>query len=732
MMPTASNNAIVPSANSWGTSLTEKDYAALDKCFISREVAEDAGLRRVTDQEARELLGMNGRSGSFAGILFPYRLLGTSHTCAYRVRRDTPDVEDHGDKVIERAKYMSAVGGGNRIYFAPGTLPAWISDCTIPIVIVEGEKKTLAMSRVAWEGLGDSAEHPRFVAIGLSGVWSWRGRIGKALASDGSHRDVRGVIPDLRQIALQNREVTILFDANCHTNPKVAEARRALAGWLSAQGARVRLVELKPEPGINGPDDAAAKHGAEYILETLRSALPFESDLSPQVLSADEKAVVQQHPYRGFLRDFEKYAQECAPEVPPSYLTLVGLVLAAGVLAGRLKTDSDLRPNIAGLIVGIQGVGKSLGAKIARRLIRSVEDQEEAGYKKDLARLKLMLKDMGPSDEAEKASLEGEIREMEEQGRPKIIIASQASVEGLLEGLSNNPGGIVDYDEFGQFLKDCSRDHLRSARENLTKALDGNPIVYLRTRGQTVDVPDPILSFWGTINIKSLQEAASNEDLFGGLFSRILFCVPNLKFAIPIPKEGDSKAKDLLIEQIRTWRKLKSILVVFAAGVQDRAQEYAYRIAPFRRGEPVDILTEDEVASVTSIRYATHAQKVAILIAAGENPGFENRKVLVEMRHMVLAIDLVERFRQDAIRLLRHVEPRDQMVADAEKLLAKIRKLPGRDRSYYQRLMRWDARHFGAAIAELERERPSRINWEKEGSTGGRDKQTYFPVLQKG
>jgi hypothetical protein len=50
------------------------------------------------------------------------------------------------------------------------------------------------------------------------------------------------------------------------------------------------------------------------------------------------------------------------------------------------------------------------------------------------------------------------------------------------------------------------------------------------------------------------------------------------------------------------------------------------------------------------------------------------------------------------------------MLADADSLLAKIRRHPGRDRSDYQRMMRgWPATRFNAATAELESSK--RVSW---------------------
>lgn len=54
-----------------GALLTTDDLARLAKCGITREVAEQALLRRVESPEGAVLVGRNG-SGDYSGIVFPY------------------------------------------------------------------------------------------------------------------------------------------------------------------------------------------------------------------------------------------------------------------------------------------------------------------------------------------------------------------------------------------------------------------------------------------------------------------------------------------------------------------------------------------------------------------------------------------------------------------------------------------------------------------------------------
>lgn len=251
--------------------LTTRDLAALERSFITSELAAQAGLFRVDTIDDARLVGRDGARGDYAGIVFPNVWAGETAPREYRLRRDHPDLEQQPDGTIkEKAKYLSPPGRGNMLYFAPGTLPEHLADASLPVVITEGEKKTLALYRLAHDKTEGSP--PRFLAVGVSGVWNWRGTVGKTHDEKGARRDVKGVIADFDRIAWQGRIVHIIYDANVATNESVSAARRELSKELKRRGAKVRLVDLPQEAGINGIDDLLAAHGADYALSLIEAA----------------------------------------------------------------------------------------------------------------------------------------------------------------------------------------------------------------------------------------------------------------------------------------------------------------------------------------------------------------------------------------------------------------------------------------------------------------------------
>lgn len=262
------------------SSLTTADFESLNWSYITPDLAKQALLYRVDSVEGAELIGRNG-SGDYSGIVFPYVLPGSDHPREYRLRRDNPDLEQRSDGTIkEKAKYLSPPGRSNMLYFVPMTDPEWLTDASLPVCITEGEKKTLALWELSWHGLSDAGLMPRFLPVGLSGAWNWRGTVGKTANATGQRQAVKGVIPDFDLIKWKKRDVYLVFDTNVKTNESVQAARRELGKELTRRGAVVRFVDLPEMAGVNGVDDLLALKGVDYVSALFDGAKSSESEIT--------------------------------------------------------------------------------------------------------------------------------------------------------------------------------------------------------------------------------------------------------------------------------------------------------------------------------------------------------------------------------------------------------------------------------------------------------------------
>ena len=185
-----------------------------------------------------------------AALVFPFRNSAGGSGYA-RVKFDQPR------RIIGRVvKYESPRGRPNEIYFPPNTLPS-LNDPTVPLLITEGEKKSLA------------ADQNALPCIGLVGVFGWKAAGGEQLLSG------------LERIAWQHRDVRIVFDSDVQHNPEIQAAEARLAVQLARRGALVRVVRLPDgPPGADGQptkmglDDFIVAHG----LPALRALLDAAED----------------------------------------------------------------------------------------------------------------------------------------------------------------------------------------------------------------------------------------------------------------------------------------------------------------------------------------------------------------------------------------------------------------------------------------------------------------------
>lgn len=246
--------------------LTPQDLNTLEHdSWIDQATAERFGLRRVNSIEGADLVGRTARE-DYAGIVFPIYWPGDSKPREHHLRRDHPPMENGKPK----QKYLAPPGRPNMLLFGPDESAEALNDTTVPIVLVEGLKKLVASYRLVRH---DSAQ-PRFLACAISGVWNWRGTIGKTVDPSGARVDDKGVIPDFDRVKWDGRKVVVIFDSDCATNDSVAAARRGLRAELKKRGARAVAVDLPMLGGLDktGFDDLLAAWGPERVLEWMATA----------------------------------------------------------------------------------------------------------------------------------------------------------------------------------------------------------------------------------------------------------------------------------------------------------------------------------------------------------------------------------------------------------------------------------------------------------------------------
>jgi hypothetical protein len=170
------------------------------------------------------------------------------HFC--RVRYLEPLPHRVGFVKPKNQKYDQPRGSGQRVYFCP-TIP-WtemLANATEPLVITEGEKKSIAACLAG------------VPTIGLGGVFNFK---------DGFD----SLIAELEATVWKAREFFLCFDSDAATNKNIQAAEARLVDELQRKrGARGYLVRL-PQAGDDkvGLDDFLLAHGVQSFYTLLQSA----------------------------------------------------------------------------------------------------------------------------------------------------------------------------------------------------------------------------------------------------------------------------------------------------------------------------------------------------------------------------------------------------------------------------------------------------------------------------
>jgi hypothetical protein len=179
----------------------------LEESAISQEIVRERGYRTVQTKAELERLGFAGSQRNPPGLLIPIYAPHGEIT-NYQFRPDRPRITDGRPIKYETPK-------GSRMTldvhpFARGKL----GDPSIPLWVTEGVKK------------GDALVSRGLCAVSLLGVWNWRGvnEYGGLTA-----------LPEWELIALNGRQVYIVFDSDVMLKPQVHAALARLKAFVEVK-----------------------------------------------------------------------------------------------------------------------------------------------------------------------------------------------------------------------------------------------------------------------------------------------------------------------------------------------------------------------------------------------------------------------------------------------------------------------------------------------------------------
>ena len=197
------------------------------------------------------------------GLLMP--LHGVGNPEAVQLRLDRP--EDLATPTRPAPKFLTPKGQANTVITSPLTRD-FVQQGAQSVIIAEGVTRVDALA-----GYG-------IPALGLAGIWNWRG----------SRRNTTLALGDWDDVAIKGNRFVLAPDGDVAHNPKVNSAVVRLKRWLLSRGAAaVHVLALPDGHGLDDwlasnsfPDDAAVAAGMKghYAPEHVEE-LPKVAQLHP-------------------------------------------------------------------------------------------------------------------------------------------------------------------------------------------------------------------------------------------------------------------------------------------------------------------------------------------------------------------------------------------------------------------------------------------------------------------
>jgi len=239
-------------------------HALISASSISPEVSHARGYRSVTSVSELRRLGFSDVQCSVPALLIPvWNVHG--EMALYQSRPDNPRIRDG-----KAVKYETPSGATMAID-VPSSIRDRLRDPSWPLFITEGIRKA------------DSAVSHGLCCIALLGVWNWRGT-----------NDLGGkmALPDWELIALNGRDVYIVFDSDIVCKPQVHGALVRLKNFLESRGAKVHITLL--------PDGSGSKVGLDDFLAAGHDVSELRTLATDEIpaISSDDDSECEEPKYR--------------------------------------------------------------------------------------------------------------------------------------------------------------------------------------------------------------------------------------------------------------------------------------------------------------------------------------------------------------------------------------------------------------------------------------------------
>jgi len=323
-------------------------------------------------------------------------------------------------------------------------------------------------------------------------------------------------------------------------------------------------------------------------------------------------------------------------------------------------------------LVGRPGINKSHPLKFALSPILNIDQKNHDAFSSDYDKYEHVS---GLSKK------ERENEGFDEQFKPilKQMIVNDFTPEALNEVHSNNKRGLgVFKDELTGWLNDFNRYHKGSDQQFWLSNWSGATITVNRKTGKPIFIPNPFISVCGTIQPAILDEFAKDKMNKNGFTDRILFAYPeNLKK----PYLDDEEMSQELTENY------KEIIIKLynLTEYQDPFTEHEPETLNFSvdakkaflewNKQNTDLINDnnipEQIRSLHS-KYVSYISRFALLLQMLYWASGEDNKENISSKALSGAKELIEYFKENAIRVIDKIENSDNPASLNMKSVAKL------------------------------------------------------------
>lgn len=301
------------------------------------------------------------------------------------------------------------------------------------------------------------------------------------------------------------------------------------------------------------------------------------------------------------------------------------------------------------------------------------------------------------------------------------VAATEASAEGLLDELSKRSGisSLFYRDEVSGLLAQfIGKEYLSGMAQTFAHLYDGTDQKRV-LRSKTVDVRDPIFSFFGGGVMARVFSICDDSFIVDGFFPRFLFFIgesdsTKLKPLGPPTEEQDSKRYELIEELRKIHDRYDLSMQLRVAGVESNGSRLPWTAkltedawARYNAFE-TELVAEANQSDTPHLyvpmfaRLAVSTLKVAALIASARQDPRDHNGVIIETIDILKALFYAERWRDNAVKVVKNTGK-----ATSERVLDRIvdylrTRKGGTQKGDVMRRFRLDARQITIILDTLE------------------------------